>query len=74
MFTPKRSLFQTVLARLSLGAIPVGGTYWFEPKATEGKKGVSTPDAHPPAPDAQWSPAGLRLSRPIRRSVRKECP
>jgi hypothetical protein len=33
MKTSKRSLYEAVLARLSLGAVPIDGIYWFDPKA-----------------------------------------
>jgi hypothetical protein len=28
----KQALFQAILARISLGAVPVDGVYWFDPK------------------------------------------
>ena len=31
--TPKHSLYEAVLARISLGAVPIDGIYWFDPKA-----------------------------------------
>ena len=31
--TPRHSLYEAVLARISLGAVPVDGIYWFDPKA-----------------------------------------
>ena len=34
MNTPKHSLYEAVLARISLGAVPIDGIYWFDPKAT----------------------------------------
>ncbi len=33
MSKSKRTLFETVLARMSLGAVPMDGIYWFDPKA-----------------------------------------
>jgi hypothetical protein len=33
MSTSKHSLFEAVLARISLGAVPMDGIYWFDPKA-----------------------------------------
>ncbi len=33
MSTSKNSLFEAVLARISLGAVPMDGIYWFDPKA-----------------------------------------
>jgi hypothetical protein len=32
--TRKHSLYEAVLARISLGAVPIDGIYWFDPKAT----------------------------------------
>jgi len=59
MSTRKHSLFQAVLARLTLGAVPVDGSYWFDPK------GQNPQESPKPArvPDADWSPVSLRLSR-----------
>ena len=34
MNTRKHSLYEAVLARISLGAVPIDGIYWFDPKAT----------------------------------------
>jgi hypothetical protein len=34
MKTSKHSLYEAVLARISLGAVPIDGIYWFDPKAT----------------------------------------
>jgi hypothetical protein len=34
MNTPRHSLYEAVLARISLGAVPIDGIYWFDPKAT----------------------------------------
>jgi len=64
MHTPRPSWFQLLLARISLGAVPVGGAYWFEPRASSVKE-----DGPQPMPDADWSPVGLRLSRPIKPSA-----
>jgi hypothetical protein len=33
MSKAKQTLFETVLARMSLGAVPMDGIYWFDPKA-----------------------------------------
>lgn len=30
----KHSLYEAVLARISLGAVPIDGIYWFDPKPT----------------------------------------
>lgn len=33
MSKTKHTLFEAVLARMSLGAVPMDGVYWFDPKA-----------------------------------------
>ncbi len=33
MSKAKHTLFEAVLARMSLGAVPMDGVYWFDPKA-----------------------------------------
>jgi hypothetical protein len=33
MSKSKHTLFEAVLARMSLGAVPMDGIYWFDPKA-----------------------------------------
>jgi hypothetical protein len=40
MKTSKPSLYEAVLARISLGAVPIDGIYWFDPKAA-GRADVS---------------------------------
>jgi len=59
MSTRTRSLFQAVLARLSLGAVPIDGMHWFDPRE-------SAPRARKrhEVPDAEWSPVSLSLSAP----------
>ena len=32
MDRPKKTLTESVLARISLGAVPMGGFYWFDPR------------------------------------------
>jgi hypothetical protein len=32
MSKSKHTLFEAVLARISLGAVPMDGVYWFDPK------------------------------------------
>jgi hypothetical protein len=34
MSTSKHSLYEAVLARISLGAVPIDGIYWFDPKVS----------------------------------------
>jgi hypothetical protein len=63
------TLFQTVLARISFGAVPVDGSYWFDPKdAGIGDARTSKSRERRAVPDRGWSPASLPLSRPLRRS------
>jgi hypothetical protein len=48
MSTSKHSLYEAVLARISLGAVPIDGIYWFDPKATtraDASKQSKTKDA-----------------------------
>jgi hypothetical protein len=33
----KQTLLEAVLARISLGAVPMDGIYWFDPKAIKAK-------------------------------------
>jgi hypothetical protein len=61
------SFFQAIFARISLGAVPVDGSFWFDPKRT----GTANPPRRPQVPDADWSPVSLSLSRPLGRSQRK---
>ena len=56
----QETLFQAILARISLGAVPVDGSYWFDPKD------AGTPDAE--VPDAGVPNAGTSKS-PSRRAV-----
>lgn len=63
MSVQKQSLFKAVLARISLGAVPVDGPYWFDPK----EAGTPAPSKREPVPEADWSPVSLSLFRSIRR-------
>jgi hypothetical protein len=48
MNTSKHSLYEAILARISLGAVPIDGIYWFDPKATprgDASKQSKTKDA-----------------------------
>ena len=48
MKTSKHSLYEAVLARISLGAVPIDGIYWFDPKTaarTDAPKQSKTKDA-----------------------------
>jgi hypothetical protein len=64
MNTQKQTFFQAVLARISLGAVPVDGAYWFDRK----EAGAAKSSQPARIPDADWSPVSLSLSRPFRRS------
>jgi len=44
MNTPKHSLYEAVLARISLGAVPIDGIYWFDPKAATVRAATIRPD------------------------------
>ncbi|MBS0420443.1 MAG: hypothetical protein JSR66_22240 [Proteobacteria bacterium] len=37
MSKSKHALAQAVLARISLGAVPMDGIYWFDPKALQSR-------------------------------------
>jgi len=64
MNTHRQTLFQAVLARLSFGAVPIDGSYWFDPK----QAGTSRPAKPAQVPDADWSPVSLSLSGRRKRS------
>jgi hypothetical protein len=52
----KQALFQAVLARISLGAVPVDGVYWFDPKdARTAPLAPTAPTQTTPAPTPQKS-------------------
>ena len=66
------TLFHAILARISLGAVPVDGSYWFDPKDA-GTPGAEVPEAgtsklptRRTAPSREWPPASLSwfLPRP----------
>jgi len=59
MSVPRLSLFEIILARLSLGAAPVDGAYWFQPRKTSGH----TRQHSQQKPEADRSPASLNSSR-----------
>ena len=63
MNTPKSSLFQAILARLSFGTVPVDGAYWFDPRHT----GPAEAPKRPEVPHVDWSPISISLSRHLRR-------
>jgi hypothetical protein len=58
MKTQRQALFHAILARLSFGAVPIDGAYWFDPKHV----GATRPDEQVKAPEADWSPVSLSLS------------
>lgn len=58
----KQALFQAVLARISLGAVPVDGVYWFDPKDAQ-----AAAPAPAPAADTGRSPVSPSWPRALRR-------
>jgi len=63
----KQTLFQAVLARISFGAVPVDGSYWFDPKDA-GAVAQRQPRTHKDtAPYPDWSPIALSWTRAVRR-------
>ncbi|MDB6104535.1 MAG: hypothetical protein JWO52_4534 [Gammaproteobacteria bacterium] len=63
----KQRLYQAVLARISLGAVPVDGIYWLDPKdAAIPDAGTSKSPKPVPVPGRDWPPASLSwfLRRP----------
>jgi hypothetical protein len=67
MSKAKHALFEAVLARMSLGAVPMDGVYWFDPKAARAAReragsdqagGVSGIQAAPVANEKLSQPAG----------------
>jgi hypothetical protein len=64
-----QTLFQAVLARISFGAVPVDGSYWFDPKdAGIADAGAMKSRQRGAIQDTHWSPVSLPFSRPLRRS------
>jgi hypothetical protein len=59
MNTRRQALYQAVLARISLGAVPVDGVYWFDPK--DARAAAPAPDAGRSAVSASWPQALGRL-------------
>ena len=45
MSKSKHTLVEAVLARISLGAVPMDGIYWFDPKALRGREPSGKADA-----------------------------
>ena len=63
----KQRLYQAVLARISLGAVPVDGIYWLDPKDAGITDAVKSKSPRRFAvPDRDWPPATLSwfLRRP----------
>jgi hypothetical protein len=56
--TPKHSLYEAVLARISLGAVPIDGIYWFDPKAAVRADTSKQTKARATERPARESPAG----------------
>jgi hypothetical protein len=67
MSTRSQSLFQTILARLSFGAVPVDGVYWFDPRNAQAQK----PRQSTRIPEVDWSPVGVSTARHFMRTHRK---
>jgi hypothetical protein len=65
MNTHKPTLFQAVLARISFGAVPVDGSYWFDPKDA-GIADAGTSKSPGRRAVQHWTPASLSwfLPRP----------
>jgi hypothetical protein len=64
MSTRSTPLFQTILARLSFGAVPVDGAHWFDPRdAVKSREQAGARDKTIKVPDADWSPVGISPSR-----------
>jgi len=59
MNAQRQALFHSILARLSFGAVPVDGSYWFDPRTPAPKPAPEPLEL----PDADWSPVGLSLTR-----------
>ena len=60
----KQALYQTMLARISLGAVPMDGLYWFDPRSRPESTSAKRPEAQAAkvAPFAAGSEAGVRKS------------
>ncbi|HET9390385.1 MAG TPA: hypothetical protein VFO44_12120 [Steroidobacteraceae bacterium] len=56
MSARKPSLFEAILARISLGSTPVDGSYWFDPKPSDGQLRKRNE-----VPHADWSPVGVGM-------------
>ena len=57
----KQALFQAVMARISLGAVPVDGVYWFDPKDARAAAPPATPDTGRSPVSRSWPRALGRL-------------
>jgi hypothetical protein len=60
----KQTLYETMLARISLGAVPVDGIYWFDPRSAREAAAarLSEAQAAKVAPFADGSEADVRKS------------
>ncbi len=61
--TRKHSLYEAVLARISLGAVPIDGIYWFDPKAAVRADTSKQTKARAGAVDAGCSPDSPSLGK-----------
>ena len=64
MNTSRQSRFEAVLARISLGAVPMDGIYWLDPKGSAA--GCSSNRAQPP--QANRPPVWPAFKKILRRS------
>jgi hypothetical protein len=63
MSTSRHSLFEAVLARISLGAVPMDGIYWFDPKAIIPADTSKRTKARDEPADPDWSPVSQPLGK-----------
>jgi hypothetical protein len=66
MSTRRHSHLETTLARLSLGAVPMDGIYWIDPKAQDQSKKREQPELSRPDPvGTRWWRLIGRGRRPV---------
>jgi hypothetical protein len=65
----KQRRFEAFVARISRGAVPIDGVYWLDPKdARVAGAMLSKSTKRAAAPEKDWSPASVPLSRLLPRS------
>ena len=64
MNTSRQSRFEAVLARISLGAVPMDGIYWLDPKGSA----AADSSKRAQAPQANRSPVWPAFTKLLRRS------